>query len=282
MKRSIIAVVFLFALTLNAYGWIIKDDASRTLKISNVKSIVVLSPAACDILEQIGASSLIMGYTDYAKKPNPKAVNVGAFGTFNLEKVISLKPYLVIMPKFIFERYGIKPLSALGINVFVFEPKNIEGIIDDIDKFGLITNKTMEAKNKIQFVNAKLSKLHHIKLKPRVVFLVWLSPIIVAGSDTFLSNAINVAGGDNIIKKEGWPEVTSEYLIEKNPQLLIVNSHLKNAFFKENKLLNYFYKKNRVLFIDNTLIERPSLDIIKGIRILNDYFYESCNSNCGR
>ncbi|MGC8501931.1 ABC transporter substrate-binding protein [Desulfurella sp.] len=279
MKRSITALVFFLTFAINAFAVTIKDDISRTINISKAKSIVVLSPAACDILEEIGASNLIVGYTDYTKKPNAKAKNVGAFGTFNVEKVISLEPDLVIMPKFIYERYGVKSLSALGINVFVFEPKNIKGIIEDIDKFGLITNKIKEAKDKVHLFNAELSKLHHIKLKPRVVFLVWLAPIIVAGHDTFLSNAINVAGGNNIITKSDWPEVTSEYLIEKNPQFLIVNSHLKNSFFKQNKLLNYFYKKNRVLFIDNTLIERPSLNIIKGIKILNDYFYENCNNN---
>ncbi|OSS41690.1 Vitamin B12 ABC transporter, B12-binding component BtuF [Desulfurella amilsii] len=281
MKRSIIAVVFLFTFVSNAFALTIKDDANRIVNISKVSSIVVLSPAACDILEEIGASSFIVGYTDYAKKPNPKAVNVGAFGTFNIEQIIALKPELVIMPKFIYERYGISSLSALGIKVFVFEPKNIEGIVKDVEKIGLITGKIGQAKNKIRNFNAELSELHHIKQKPSVVFLVWLSPIIVAGNDTFISNAISVAGGQNIIKKNGWPEVTSEYLIKKNPMFLIVNSRLKNDFFKQNKLLGYFYKKHKVLFIDNTLIERPSLDIIKGIKILNNYFYENCNNNSG-
>lgn len=281
MKRSIIAVLFLLTFVLNTFALTIKDDANRTINISKTNSIVVLSPAACDILEEIGASSLIVGYTDYAKKPNSKAVNVGAFGTFNVEQIIALKPDLVIMPKFTYERYGINSLNALGIKVFVFEPKNVEDILKDTNIFGLITGKINQAKNQIHNFKTQLSKLHHIKNKPSVAFLVWLSPIIVAGNDTFISNAISVAGGQNIIKKEGWPEVTSEYLIEKAPTFLIVNSRLKNDFFKHNKLLNYFYKKHKVLFIDNTLIERPSLNIIKGIKVLNYYFYENSNNNSG-
>jgi iron complex transport system substrate-binding protein len=278
MKRSIIASLFLLTIVLNALALTIKDDADRTVNISKANSIVVLSPAACDIFEEIGASSLIVGYTDYAKKPNSKAVNVGAFGTFNIERIIALKPDLVIMPKFTYERYGINSLAALGIKVFVFEPQTIEDILKDVNEFGLITGKIDQAKNQIRNFKRELDKLHHIKRKPSFAFLVWLSPIIVAGNDTFISNAISVAGGQNIIKKEGWPEVTSEYLIEKKPTFLIVNPRFKNDF-KQNKLLNYFYKKHKVLFIDNTLIERPSLNIIKGIKILNNYFYENCNNN---
>ncbi|MGC8791233.1 MAG: ABC transporter substrate-binding protein [Desulfurella sp.] len=279
MKRSIIALVICLVCAINALAVTVKDDISRTINISKAKSIVVLSPAACDILEEIDASNLIVGYTDYAKKPNPKAVNVGAFGTFNIEKIISLKPDLVIMPRFIYERYTAKPLEVLGIKVFVFDPKNIEGIVSDVKKFGLITGKINQAKNKINTFVKQVSTLYKIDKKPTVAFVIWFSPIIVAGKDTFISNAINVAGGRNIIPKDGWPVVTSEYLIEKNPQFLIVNSRFKNDIFKENKLFEYFYKKNRVLFIDNSLIERPSLSIIKGIKILNDYFYENCNNN---
>ncbi|WP_291492287.1 ABC transporter substrate-binding protein [Desulfurella sp.] len=279
MKRSIITLVFCLAFFNNAFAITIKDDISRTINISKAKSIVVLSPAACDILEEIGASNLIVGYTDYAKKPNPKAVNVGAFGTFNIEKIISLKPDLVIMPRFIYERYTAKPLEVLGIKVFVFDPKNIEGIVSDVKKFGLITGKINQAKDKINIFTKQISTLYNINKKPTVAFVVWFSPIIVAGKDTFISNAISIAGGKNIIPKDGWPVVTSEYLIEKNPQFLIINSRFKNDFYKENKLLEYFDRKNRVLFIDNALIERPSLNIIKGIKILNYYFYENCNSN---
>ncbi|HHS49116.1 MAG TPA: hypothetical protein ENM99_04600 [Desulfurella acetivorans] len=281
MKRSIIASLFLLTIVLDALAFTIKDDAGRSVNISKAKSIVVLSPAACDILEEIGASSLIVGYTDYAKKPNSKAVNVGAFGALNIERIIALKPDLVIMPKFTYERYGIKSLNTLGISVFVFEPQSIEGIVEDVEKLGLITGKVDQAKNQILNFKKELDKLHEIKQKPSAVFLVWLSPIIVAGNDTFISDAISAAGGQNIIKKDGWPEVTSEYLIEKNPMFLIVNSRLKSDFFKQNKLLNYFYKKHKVLFIDNTLIERPSLNIIKGIKILNNYFYENSNNNSG-
>ncbi len=279
MKRSIIAVFFFLFFTFNVFGLTIKDDIGRTLNISNVKSIVVLSPAACDILEEIGASDFIVGYPDYATKPNFKAVNVGAFGSFNVEQIVSLKPDLVIIPKFTYERYNLKALKALGINVFVFEPNNIGDIVRDAEKFGIITNRIKQSKKAIHTFYQDLNKLHCIKQKPTVAFVVWLSPIIVAGDDTFISNAITVAGGKNIIGKNGWPQVTSEYLINKNPQYLIVNSRLKKIFLKQDKLLDYFYKKNRVVFIDSSLIERPSFGIIEGINILNNYFYENCN-NC--
>ncbi len=281
MKRSIIVIVcfLIFTLSFKAFGLTIKDDVGRTINASFVKSIVVLSPAACDILEEIGASNFIVGYTDYATKPNSKAVNVGAFGSFNVEQIVSLKPDLVIIPKFTYERYDLGALKALGINVFVFEPNNIGDIVSNAEKFGLITNRLAQAKKAINKFYQGLNKLHCIKQKPTVAFLVWLSPIIVAGNDTFISNAITFAGGRNIIEKDGWPQVTSEYLINKNPQFLIVNSRLKNLFLKQDKLLDYFYKKHRVVFIDSSLMERPSFGIIKGISILNNYFYENCNNS---
>ncbi len=280
MKRSIITIAFFLVFAVNAWAFLIKDDASRVINISRTKSIVVLSPAACDILEKIKASDLIVGYPDYTKKPNQKAVNLGSFGDYNIEKIISLKPDLVIMPKFMYYiTYKTKQLESLGIKVFVFEPNNIEGIINDVKRFGLITGRVKEATNEIDLFNKELSQLKPIDYKPTAVFVVWLSPIIVAGSDTFISDAIKIAGGKNLISKKGWPNVTSEYLIEKNPQFLIVNSRLKSIFFKNNKLLNFFYRKNKVLFINNNLIEKPSFDIIKGIKILNGYFYENCNYN---
>lgn len=275
MKRSIIVVLLVVLFISNAFGIEIKDDAQRSLNITNVHSIVALAPAVCDILSRIGANSLIVGYTDYANKPNKKAQNVGAFGSYNLGKIISLKPDLVIMPYFTYKRYGVKPLNALGIKTYVFDPKNIEEILLDVKKFGAMTNKSKQANLVIERFNNELKSFHKFTYKPTFVFLVWLAPPIVAGTDTFVSNAIQMAGGKNVINKPGWVEVSSEYLIEKNPHFLIINSHLKNVFLKQNKLIDYFYLKHRVIFINNNLIERPSLDIIKGMKFLNEKFYEN-------
>ena len=191
--------------------------------------VVSLVPAFTEIIFAIGAGDNIVGVTEYCNYPDEanRIEKVGGFSgaTISIEKIISLKPDIVFVSADMHFRI-IELLNQSGIVSFALEPKNLEDIFMSIQTIGLLTGHENGAAETISFMREKLDRAASLsagKERVSVFWEIWNDPLMTAGSNTFISEAIKLAGGRNIFDDvmSSWPEVSVEQVIIRNPEWIM-------------------------------------------------------------
>ncbi|NNL76279.1 MAG: ABC transporter substrate-binding protein [Desulfobacterales bacterium] len=95
-------------------------------------------------------------------------------------------------------------MESLKIPVYVVNPNKLDTILETILKIGAILNASVRAatltnslRNRIQLVKSQVAQIAY---RPRVFFRIEISPIVSAGTDTFIHELIELAGGQNLAK----------------------------------------------------------------------------------
>ena len=266
----------------------IVDGLNYTVTIKKIpQRIVSLAPSNTEILFALGLGDKIVGVTDYCNYP-PEALNktkVGGYSTINIERVVALKPDLVVAA------YGngeetIEVLKKLNLTVVALNPKNISDIKKNIELLSKITGTEKNASKLIDKMNTKIEWVKsRVKNKGRikVAHVLWHDPIWVSGKNTFIDEVISIAGGENVFNFEGWKIVGIEDLIEKNPEVIIVSSGSgmgggRNVVYEwvisDGRLKGINAVKNgRVYIVDADIISRPSYRIADAIEIIAKFLH---------
>jgi len=227
--------------------------------------IVSLSPAQTETLIAIGLGDKIvcaaLPFNDYLKNRNIKSV--GFYHKPSIELIISCKPDLITTtyagtPPEVYDK-----LKSAGYNILIDKPKDLASIKD------FILNLSKIFKIKIPKVIKELDSVCTKRTKTTGIMIIGFNPLIVAGKESFVSDAMRCAGIKNNITGL-YPRMSIEKLLEYNDDMIIVA--LKDfKDFKDYKLLSSAYK-GRIVYIDPDTILLPSTGIIKGIRELESLY----------
>ncbi len=185
--------------------------------------IVSLSPAMTEIIFALGAESHLVGTTTYCDFPDSakKIYKVGDFSNPTLERIISLKPNLVIVN--LPEQSRIKnQLEKYGLKIFVTSPEKLEDIYNEISALGNLIKKQKQADSLINYMKANIKPLFRVKKK--VYIELSARPPITIGGKSYLNELIAMAGGENIFSdiNKDYPVVNQEEVIMRNPEIIIV------------------------------------------------------------
>lgn len=259
---------------------IVTDDLGREVTITKQpERIISLAPSNTEILFALGLGEKVVGITNVCNYPSQteEKEKIGDYNNPNLEKIIELEPDLILAS------HGnpvklINQLEELNHTVIGLSPKNIDGIISSITMVGNITANdeeaaglTEEMKKRMEAVLSGISSLAEDN-RPRVLYVVWYKPLWTAGSETFIDELIQKAGGVNIAGElSGWPQISLETVIEKNPQVIIVGSsedqpELIEAVKNESTLHETdAFKYNRIYTIDTDIVSRTGPRIVDAL-----------------
>jgi len=221
------------------------DDEGGTVTLAaEPRKIVSLTPAVTETLFAVGAGPRVVATddsSDYpaAAKPLPDVVT---FGTVDVEKIVSLKPDLVIAGGAGFTAAdAIAKLRDLKIPVLVVSTPSIEGIYKDIELVGSAVGATDEAKTVTAKMRADMQAIAtaaqaesaKASTKPRVFYDVGYidttGQIYGPAEGSFLAEMLGLLGVDVITGDKVTYEIPIEKLIERDPQVIILGV---NAFYK--------------------------------------------------
>jgi len=269
------------------------DALGRTVVInSEPKRIVSMAPSITEMLFALGLGDRVVGVTSFCNYP-PEVLDrvekgeikvIGGFSNPSVEKIVALKPDLVIGCE-IHERV-IYQLESLGLTVLIVGSESV----DDIYKAILIIGKaTGVYETSLELINEMKESIKDtwVKVqnatKPKVLIIVWLEPLWVAGVRTYMSDLIELAGGVNAYTGEGWTSVGPESLIAINPDIIIITGHAAPGK-SPDEIVKYLEESvpgwenisavmnNRVyFFIDEAedALVRPGPRIARAVRILS-------------
>jgi cobalamin transport system substrate-binding protein len=192
--------------------------------------IVSLAPNITEMLFVLGVQDCLVGRTDCCDYP-PAAKNiesVGGLGIANIEKLLSLKPDLLITPNKPDKEVD-KLLSRAGIRLLVVQAPSVQGMLDELLEIGQTVGKPELAKTIIAEMQAELDIVAQLykdtdyDLLPRVFIEISNDPLITVGGRSFISDVVVRAGGVNVAAEvsEPYPCINPEKVIEWDPDVII-------------------------------------------------------------
>lgn len=242
------------------------------------EKIVALAPNVTEVLFALGLGDKIVAASEFSDYPEEAAriETIGGAMGFDVERIAELDPDLIITNGMVDD---IAPLKDNGVVVASYYPQTIEEVINQILQIGEITGtsaKAQEITNEMQARVAAVQQSVEGLEAPTVFYEVWGDPLMTAGKGSFINEMITLAGGTDVAgDAEPYSNYSVEQLVEKNPQIYLINDKDPNVS-PEIVAARPGYegldavKNNQVLTINPDLVTRPGPRIVEGLEQVAD------------
>jgi iron complex transport system substrate-binding protein len=262
------------------------DGLKRTVTLKTPATrIISLAPSNTEILFAIGAAGQVVGRDSFSDYP-AEAKNLpdigGSNGKYDLEKIATLKPDLVIASE-LNTPDQVKALEDLHITVYYLSnPPDLEGMYANLVIVGELTGRKAQADTLVaalrQRVKAVQDKISGVTSHPTIFYELDAtdpSKPFTAGPTTFIDQMIQLAGGVNIAGSlsNPWPQLSLEEILLKNPDMILLGDAAygnspeqvkQRAGWTDLKAV----KDGHIQVFDDNLVSRPGPRLVDGLEIL--------------
>jgi iron complex transport system substrate-binding protein len=224
--------LILFACATMAHAQVAALDASgeRVLLSAPAQRVISLAPHATELLFAAGAGDRIVGVLAPGDSP-PEArrlPKVGDASAVNLEAILALRPDLVVAWPYL-APLQVDRLRAMGIAVYLSDPRTPAAIADDIERLGTLTGHGDEAARAATVLRARIAgqRGHYaVAEKVRVFYEIWNRPMYTVGGGHLITAAIELCGGSNVFAAQALPapQVSVEAVLAAAPAAIIAGT----------------------------------------------------------
>ena len=243
--------------------------------------IVSLAPSITEILYALGLENQIVGVTQHCNYPADSLTKpkVGSYVDLNVEKILTLKPDLVIATADGNEKDSVERLVKFGIRVLVTNPKNLPEVFKTIQTIGRVTGREKQALSIVASLQKRADDIieNCARLsRPKVFLQINEQPLMTVGRDTFHNNLITLANGMNVSGGAAikYPKFSLEQVLKAKPDVILITSMERGAA-GENKKERWkqwgqipAVKNGRIQLLDSDLLDRPSPRLVDGLEAL--------------
>ncbi|MCY3662184.1 MAG: helical backbone metal receptor [bacterium] len=209
----------------------ITSDAGTWTIESQPQRIVSLSPTATEILFAIGAGPQVVAVDNWSTYP-PEAPTTDLSGFDpNIEAITAYEPDLVVISNDSNEL--VAGLTALDIPVLISpSPFDIEGGYASVETLGLATGQAGGAAAVSETMRSEIAAaLADAPVVPIRIYHELDDTHFSVSSHSFLGAVYAALGTTNIADPAdtdgyGYPQLTEEYIIEADPELIIITDLL--------------------------------------------------------
>ena len=205
------------------------DENAKKGENKKYNRIVVLDPATVEMIYMLGAEDKIVGVANLERSkvwPEEKVTKLESVGTFikpSLERIITLKPDLVITSALTDDNLN-NGLKSNNIESKRVQANSIEEIFTNFLKVAKMLGKENEANKIIAEKKAKLEEIKKIATgNKKGLFVMSVSPLMVFGNDNLPNDIMKLLNIKNIAENQKGrnPIVTPEFIIKENPDMII-------------------------------------------------------------
>jgi iron complex transport system substrate-binding protein len=244
----------------------VEDDLSRQVCVPAFpKRVISLAPSLTEIVFDLGAGHTLVGRTARCNEP-PEALkiqDIGAYMNPDLERIIALRPDLVLSPETGMRKEFVERLAELGIPAFVDNSNTMDEIVHSINRLGKILGRESEANTVVQQFQQRRQAVRglvdHVS-KPLILFAVGIRPLVLAGGRSFIGSLIREAGGVNVAEEAAvpYPKFTMEEVARRDPDIIVV----LNKECRGDECFNEWQRHHALSAVRNSQIYQLDADLV--------------------
>lgn len=241
--------------------------------------IISLAPAVTENLKILDAQGRIVGRTDFCKLEGQVA-SIGNILEPSIEKMVELKPDLVLASKDGNRPQIVEKLRSLNIRVFVFgETNSWKDMESNFRLYGKLLDKINEAEEMLKPINNELPSIYN-GYTSKVFVQLNVTPLMTAGRNTFINDMINYAGGRNVAADSilPWPTLSIEEVIIRNPDVIIISdmgqiTEQAKQMWAEERFAGVSAVKNKKIYVmdSDSLCQPTPINFIKAVRQMREW-----------
>ena len=249
---------------------------------ARIERIVSLAPSMTETVFALGLQARLAGVTDYCDYPLEALAiaKVGGALTPSLERIVELRPDVVLATTLLNRRETVDALDQLGIPVFAArDPHSVQDVLLEIASVADVLDAAERGTTLVAELRQRLAALQQnlAGRKPRrVLFIVWHDPLITIGRNTFIADALRHAGGESVIDLEqDWPRISLEEVVRLDPEVLVFASSHSEAVLQTFEALagrpawqNLTAIKKRQYATISDAVNRPAPRLVQAIEQL--------------
>lgn len=251
------------------------DDAQRKVSLEKpAKRIISLAPHTTELIFAAGAGHLLVGVSEYSDYPEEakKIASIGNIFALDLERILALKPDLVVIWGTGNAKQLAKKLRDNHLNVFESEPTSFEMIATSIENLAILSGTEVQGKIVSDRFRQRLNllqKTYALKENQQalsVFFQIARSPLMTINKKHMISSIIKLCGGKNIFNDlhELSSTITVESVIAANPDVIMTSEQASQVSFDTWKKIPQLsaIKLNNLLTVNGNHIYRAGPRIL--------------------
>ncbi|MCC2975031.1 cobalamin-binding protein [Massilia sp. IC2-476] len=256
----------------------VRDDAGNAVTLDKPAARVIsMAPHVTEVLFAAGGGSRIVGAVNYSDYPEAaKSIpRIGSNREVDLERIISLKPDLIVAWMHNSSERQIEMVRKLGIPVFLSDPQKLEGIPENVLRLGHLMGTDAVAGPAAAELRKQLASLRtrYAGRPPvRTFYQVWDKPLYTLSGKHIITDALRLCGGENIFDALSVtaPIVSIESVLQADPEAVFGTAE-KNyggvSLWKPYSTLTATRNDN-LFTVDGNLLNRAGPRMIAGTAVL--------------
>ena len=280
MRYALLLPAMLASVVNSASAAVVAVDASggQVTLAAPARRVISLAPHATELLFAAGAGDDVVGVLSPADWP-PEAANrprVGDSGAINLEGILALRPDLVVTWPYLAPTQ-VERLRAMGIPVYLSNPRTVDAIAGDIERLGALTGHVdVSGRTAAAFRTRVAAARDRVAgtTRVRVFYEIWHQPLMTINGDHMIDDVIRRCGGSNIFANVSSlaPLVSLESVIARRPDVVLGGSSATTPEEFAGQWTKYADYAGltgvRAVYIDPDYIQRQTPRILKGAQIV--------------
>lgn len=250
------------------------DDAGRTLVLERPPArIVSLTPHLTELLFAVGAGAQVVGVDSASDHPPPARTiaRIGDFSRINLERVLALKPDLVVAWVGGNRAVDVHALENLGLRVLHTRTGRLDDVARLLRLIGHASGHAAQGEAAARDFSQRLSALQASAAPARAVavfYQVWDRPLMTVGGNHWISDALALCGARNVFADLGAasPVVSREAAVRRAPELIMGGSDVPNLRQAWRPFRSVpAVKRDAFAQVDADRLHRPSPRVLEGV-----------------
>ncbi|MBI3146963.1 MAG: cobalamin-binding protein [Betaproteobacteria bacterium] len=212
-----------------AAGIVVVDDAGQPVMLSGpARRVVSLAPDLTELLFTAGAGERLVGVAERSDYPAAAKdiQRVGDAHGFDFERIVALKPDLILGWAGGNAPQHLARLRSLGLRIFLSDIREPEGIASTLERLGTLSGTRPKAQEAARTLRERLRSLREAyagKRPLRVFYQVWGQPLYTLGGTHMVSVALGLCGATNVFADLPVlaTVVETEGVLQRDPEVII-------------------------------------------------------------
>ncbi|KIF57124.1 cobalamin-binding protein [Pseudomonas fluorescens] len=230
--------------------------------------VVSLAPSLSEIVVELDSADLLVGVLDAGERPSAikDVPSVGRYGQLDMERLLSLKPDLLLLWPGSVGPAQRDQLKRLNIPTFVAEPHSLEQLTAQIEAIATQLGRPERGVERAAELRRNLDELrqrYRREVPLRVFYQVWDKPLYTVGGGQIISDALEVCGARNVFGdlRLPAPQVSIEAVLQRNPEVILASDQAQLEAWKSWPQVAAV-TQGELLRVTDKGLERPSGQMI--------------------